>query len=356
MDFASRIAAWQASSGRHDLPWQGTTDPYRIWLSEIMLQQTQVSTVIPYYLRFLERFPDVAALAAASQEEVMPYWAGLGYYARARNLHKCAQAVAADWGGRFPPTAEQISSLAGIGRSTAAAIAAFAYGERSPILDGNVKRVFTRHFGIEGDPAKRAVDQKLWELAEAQVAAAPKLDMPAYTQGLMDLGATLCTRGKPACGQCPVADTCVAKRDGRQAELPTPKARKAVPERETAMLVLAHEGRVLLRQRPSPGIWGGLWSLPEFDADGDPMAATRALGLEPAEHYRLADFTHVFTHYRLHVRPWYVTIARRAALREPRQDERWLAADALSDAALPAPVKKLLEGLAAAGLPDAQAW
>ena len=351
MDFASRIAAWQARSGRHDLPWQGTTDPYCIWLSEIMLQQTQVSTVIPYYLRFLERFPDVAALAAASQEEVMPYWAGLGYYARARNLHKCAQTVAADWGGRFPPTAEQISGLSGIGRSTAAAIAAFAYGERSPILDGNVKRVFTRHFGIEGDPAKRAVDQKLWELAEAQVAAAPGLDMPAYTQGLMDLGATLCTRGKPACGLCPVTDTCVARRDGRQAELPTPKARKAVPERETAMLVLAREGRVLLRQRPSPGIWGGLWSLPEFDADGDPLAATRALGLEPAQHYRLADFTHVFTHYRLHVRPWLVFVQKHAALREDIQIERWIAARELTDAALPAPVKKLLTGIASDLLP-----
>jgi A/G-specific adenine glycosylase len=351
MNFASRIAAWQARSGRHGLPWQGTTDPYRIWLSEIMLQQTQVGTVIPYYLRFLERFPDVAALAAAGQEDVMPYWAGLGYYARARNLHRCAQAVAADWGGRFPPTAQEIAALPGIGRSTAAAIAAFAYGERSPILDGNVKRVFARHFGVEGDPSKRAVDQQLWELADAQVAAAPGLDMPAYTQGLMDLGATLCTRGKPACGQCPVADTCVARRDGRQAELPTPKARKAVPERETAMLVLAHEGRVLLRQRPSPGIWGGLWSLPEFDADGDPLAAARSLGVEPDEHYRLADFMHGFTHYKLHVKPWYVAVTRCAALREPAQGEQWLAMDALPDAALPAPVKKLLEGLAEAGLP-----
>lgn len=355
MNFASRIAAWQVRGGRHGLPWQGTADPYRVWLSEIMLQQTQVSTVIPYYQRFLERFPDVAALAAAGQEDVMPYWAGLGYYARARNLHRCAQAVAADWGGRFPPTAREIATLPGIGRSTAAAIAAFAYGERSPILDGNVKRVFARHFGVEGDPSKRAVDQRLWALADAQVAAAPGLDMPAYTQGLMDLGATLCTRGKPACGQCPVADTCVARRDGRQAELPTPKARKVVPERETAMLILAHDGRVLLRQRPSPGIWGGLWSLPEFDAHGDPLAAARSLGVEPGEHYRLADFMHGFTHYKLHVKPWYVTVARRAALREPMQGEQWLGMDALSDAALPAPVKKLLEGLAEARLPDAKA-
>lgn len=274
MDFAPRIVAWQRQHGRHDLPWQNTRDPYRIWLSEIMLQQTQVATVIPYYERFLQRFPDVAALAAAAQEDVMPYWAGLGYYARARNLHRCAQEIARDWNGRFPPSAEAIATLPGIGRSTAAAIAAFAYGERSPILDGNVKRVFTRHFGIAGDPARREIEQRLWALADAQVEAAPGLDMAAYTQGLMDLGATLCTRGKPACERCPVADTCVARREGRQAELPTPKARKAIPERETAMLVLQHQGAFLLQQRPEPGIWGGLWSLPEFDAAGDPLAAS----------------------------------------------------------------------------------
>ncbi|MFQ6746884.1 A/G-specific adenine glycosylase, partial [Bordetella pertussis] len=246
MDFASRITAWQARHGRHDLPWQNTRDPYRIWLSEIMLQQTQVATVIPYYQRFLERFPDVAALAAARQEDVMPYWAGLGYYARARNLHRCAQEIMQRCVGRFPPRAEEIATLPGIGRSTAAAIAAFAYGERSPIMDGNVKRVFTRHFGIEGDPARRAVEQQLWALAAAQVQAAPDLDMPGYTQGLMDLGATLCTRGKPACERCPVAQSCIARRDGRQAELPTPKARKAIPERSTAMLVLHGPDGILL--------------------------------------------------------------------------------------------------------------
>ena len=229
MEFSPRIVAWQRLHGRHDLPWQNTRDPYRIWLSEIMLQQTQVATVIPYYERFLARFPDVAALAAAAQEDVMPYWAGLGYYARARNLHRCAQEIARDWQGRFPPTAEAIATLPGIGRSTAAAIAAFAYGERSPILDGNVKRVFTRHFGIAGDPSKREVEQRLWALADTQVEVAPDLDMAAYTQGLMDLGATLCTRGKPACDKCPVADTCVARREGRQAELPTPKRARRCP-------------------------------------------------------------------------------------------------------------------------------
>ncbi|WP_459616795.1 A/G-specific adenine glycosylase [Bordetella sp. 2513F-2] len=355
MEFAPRIVAWQRTHGRHGLPWQGTADPYRIWLSEIMLQQTQVATVIPYYQRFLARFPDVAALAAASQEEVMPYWAGLGYYARARNLHRCAREIMERWQGRFPPDAERIATLPGIGRSTAAAIAAFAYGERSPILDGNVKRVFARHFGIEGDPARRAVDQRLWGLAQAQVDAAPGLDMAAYTQGLMDLGATLCTRGKPACQACPVAETCIARRDGRQLELPTPKARKAVPERETAMLVLAHEGALLLQQRPSPGIWGGLWSLPEFESGAEPLAAVRALGLEPLAPCRLAGFSHTFTHFRLHVQPWYVPVKTPPALRDSARAERWVGVQELAAVALPAPVKKLLAGLAAAGLPSGDA-
>lgn len=351
MDFAPRIVDWQRRHGRHDLPWQNTRDPYRIWLSEIMLQQTQVATVIPYYERFLQRFPDVAALAAAAQEDVMPYWAGLGYYARARNLHRCAQEIARDWGGRFPPTAQAIATLPGIGRSTAAAIAAFAYGERSPILDGNVKRVFTRHFGIAGDPTKREVEQKLWALADAQVEAAPGLDMAAYTQGLMDLGATLCTRGKPACEACPVADSCVAKREGRQAELPTPKARKTIPERETCMLVLRHQGAFLLQQRPEPGIWGGLWSLPEFDVSQDPDSASRALGLEPEQRFELAAFAHTFTHYRLHIRPWLVPV-RATGLRESARPERWVPADELPSMALPAPVKKLLQGLVDAGMQD----
>jgi len=351
MEFAPCIVAWQRQHGRHDLPWQNTRDPYRIWLSEIMLQQTQVATVIPYYDRFLQRFPDVAALAAAAQEDVMPYWAGLGYYARARNLHRCAQEIARDWGGRFPPTAQTIATLPGIGRSTAAAIAAFAYGERSPILDGNVKRVFTRHFGIAGDPSKRDVETRLWALADAQVEAAPDLDMAAYTQGLMDLGATLCTRGKPACDKCPVAQTCVARREGRQAELPTPKVRRAIPERETCMLVLQHQGAFLLQQRPEPGIWGGLWSLPEFDVAGDPDTASRALGLEPEQRFELAAFAHTFTHYRLHIRPWLVPV-RAASLREATLPERWVHADKLASMALPAPVKKLLQGLVEAGMQD----
>jgi A/G-specific adenine glycosylase len=352
MDFAPRIIAWQGLHGRHGLPWQSTHDPYRIWLSEIMLQQTQVSTVIGYYHRFLERFPDIQALAAASQDEVMPYWAGLGYYARARNLHRCAVQVVEHWEGRFPPCAEQIATLPGIGPSTAAAIAAFAYNERSPILDGNVKRVFARHFGIEGDPTKREVEQRMWALARAQVephAAETALDMTAYTQGLMDLGATLCTRGKPACERCPVAASCVALRDGRQLELPGRKQRRTVGERRTALLVMQHDGAVLLLQRPSPGIWGGLWSLPEFDADGDPHLAAQALGASGERTYALANFAHTFTHFRLQITPWYVRAAH-IALQQSALPTRWAREHELAGMALPAPVKKLLQGLFAAGV------
>ncbi|MDX3905920.1 MAG: A/G-specific adenine glycosylase [Pigmentiphaga sp.] len=348
--FSERVVAWQRTHGRHTLPWQNTHDPYRIWLSEIMLQQTQVATVIPYYERFLAKFPTVADLAAADEEDVMALWAGLGYYTRARNLHACAKRIVSDWGGRFPPTAADIETLPGIGRSTAAAIAAFAYGERSPILDGNVKRVFARHFGIEGVPTKRVVEQRMWAIAQAEVPAeGPDAaeEMRRYTQGLMDLGATLCTRGDPDCGRCPVRDTCTALREARQHELPTPRERKAVPERHTGMLVIEKGGEILVQRRPSPGIWGGLWSLPEF-ADGDPGLACRHLGVAPAQTIRLPRFSHTFTHFRLHVDPWHVH-AGSLALRDAGQPQIWLPTSELAEAALPAPVKKLLQGLFARG-------
>lgn len=349
MQFAPRIVTWQHSHGRHDLPWQNTRDPYRIWLSEIMLQQTQVTTVIGYYHRFLERFPDIATLAAASQEEVMPYWAGLGYYARARNLHRCAQTLVSDWQGAFPPTALEIATLPGIGPSTAAAIASFAYGEQSPILDGNVKRVFTRHFGIAGDPTKREVEQRLWKEAHAQVdpALVGRLDMPAYTQGLMDLGATLCTRRQPACTRCPVATSCIAARDGRQEELPTPKVRKASPLRHTAMAIMHDADSVLLTLRPSPGIWGGLWSLPEFEVDADAAAYARACGATPAKPMAMAAFEHVFTHFKLHIQPWHIEVL---AHDTPPLPLRWVDRGELATLGLPAPVRKLIDGLLAEDL------
>jgi len=345
MDFASRIVTWQRSHGRHDLPWQASRDPYRIWLSEIMLQQTQVTTVIPYYTRFLDRFPTLASLAAAEQADVMPYWAGLGYYARARNLHRCAQQIVRDWGGAFPPDAGAIATLPGIGRSTAAAIAAFAYGHAVPIMDGNVKRVFTRHFGIAGDPGKREVENRLWALAQAQLGAGA-VDMPAYTQGLMDLGATLCTRTRPVCSLCPVAASCVANLEGRQAELPTPKPRRAIPERSTALLILQYQDRLLLEHRPAPGIWGGLWSLPEFDPQATPQAACEARGATPLAVMKLAAFAHTFTHFRLHIQPWAVTLA------EPLPDAdglQWADASTAARMALPAPIRKLVDGWHATG-------
>ncbi len=343
--FAPIVMQWQKRAGRHHLPWQGTRDPYRIWLSEIMLQQTQVSAVIGYYQRFLERFPDIRSLAAASQDEVMPYWAGLGYYARARNLHRCAQEIIAHWNGSFPPTAEQISTLPGIGRSTAAAIAAFAYGERSPIMDGNVRRVFCRYFGIDGPTGKTSTEAELWETAERIVAAAPaSLDMAAYTQGLMDLGATVCTRGMPDCAACPLNTHCIARQTGRQTELPVPRQKKAVPERHCSMLVLVREGQVLLEQRPSPGIWGGLWSLPQFD-DAEALAsACAAQGLPAANAQRMAGLLHVFTHFRLHIDPWLLQ-ATVPVLQEAPAGKRWTPLDALEQAALPAPVRKILEGI-----------
>ncbi len=342
--FSAAVIAWQKRHGRHALPWQNTRDAYRIWLSEIMLQQTQVSAVIPYYLRFLERFPDVSSLAAAPSEEVMAHWSGLGYYSRARNLHRCAQLVVAEYGGRFPDDPVLLAALPGIGRSTAAAIAAFAYGVRAAILDGNVKRVFCRVFGVEGFPGEKAVENLLWRRA---VALLPEADVEAYTQGLMDMGATLCTRGKPACGNCPMAARCIALHTGRVQELPVRKPRKAVPERSTAMLVVTDGEHVLLEQRPDSGIWGGLLSLPEVaQADDAQQLATAVVarygiaGLcEP-----LQPFSHVFTQFKLHVAPYRIRVSGRHAA-AAQGNRLWYPMAQLEAAPLPAPVRKLLQGV-----------
>ena len=318
MRFADKLIAWQRRHGRHDLPWQGTRDPYRIWLSEVMLQQTQVSAVIPYYQRFLARFPDVHALAQASEEEVLELWSGLGYYARGRNLHRAAREIAAHG---FPRTAAAIAKLPGVGRSTAAAIAAFAYGERAAILDGNVKRVLARAFGLTDEGA-------LWEQAERLL---PKRGVERYTQALMDLGATLCTRGAPRCARCPVARNCIARREGRIAELPPPRKRRELPQREVTWLVLRHDGAVLVERRPSPGIWGGLWCFPELR------------GAAPVRATRLAPIEHGFTHFRLRIRPLLHDVRR-----APARQGRWLRLEEAERAALPAPVKTLLARLRAA--------
>ena len=346
-EFAPRLVAWHRDHGRHDLPWQRTRDPYRIWLSEIMLQQTQVDTVIPYYTRFLARFPDIATLAAAPLDDVLALWSGLGYYARARNLHKAAQAVMAAHGGHFPSHAEAIANLPGVGRSTAAAIAAFAFGERAAILDGNVKRVLCRAFGIAGFPGERAVEQRLWALAESLL---PATGIDTYIQAQMDLGATVCTRGKPACTRCPMADLCVARRDDRIAELPAARPRKAVPQRRVRVAVIHADGRVLLERRPPAGIWGGLLALPEIpdsEADAGRWLETR-FGFAPRTGLALAPLNHTFTHFRLEITPIRFEVDA-AGRRIADADHRWLALGELDSAGLPTPVRRILEGLAAVG-------
>lgn len=341
--FAQRVVRWQRTHGRHDLPWQGTRDAYRIWVSEVMLQQTQVAAVVPYYLRFLARFADVGALAAAPTAEVMAAWAGLGYYSRARNLHQCARVVAEQHGGRFPDCVEALAALPGIGRSTAAAIAAFAYGKRAAILDGNVKRVFARHFGVEGYPGAAAVERRLWTIAEH---ALPRRGVEAYTQGLMDLGATLCVRARPRCSDCPVAASCVARAQDRVAELPAPRPAKSRPVRHATVAIIRDgRGALLLETRPPTGIWGGLMSLPEFDADSDDarlrvsIAERYALDVTLGE--RLPDLRHEFSHYSLVMHPRVAAV--QGALGASASTARLVERDALAQQPLPAPVRRLLE-------------
>jgi A/G-specific adenine glycosylase len=339
--FARRLIGWHAQCGRHDLPWQrdwqALRDPYRVWLSEIMLQQTQVATVVPYYERFVARFPRLADLAAAPVEEVMALWSGLGYYARARNLHACAQAVVSQHGGAFPQSPDDIAALPGIGRSTANAIAAFCFGARAPILDGNVKRVLCRCFGIDGFPGAPAVDKRLWLLAQAQL---PANEVETYIQAQMDLGATLCTRSRPRCGDCPLEDICVARRDGRVAELPETKPRRALPERETTLLLLTHGDRVLLETRPAAGIWGGLMSLPELPAGIDARACAEALGCRVRKIEALPPRVHTFTHFRLTMRPLRIEVEPQMLAAEPGR--QWLTPAELAAAPLPAPIRQLL--------------
>jgi A/G-specific adenine glycosylase len=335
--FAHRIIAWQKQHGRRDLPWQGTRDPYRIWLSEIMLQQTQVSAVIPYYERFLARFPDLAALAAASEDAVLRLWAGLGYYARARNLHRAARTIVQDLGGRFPQDHAAVCALPGIGRSTAAAICAFACGARQAILDGNVKRVLARHFAIEGYPGDKRVEATLWAQAEALL---PDRDIEAYTQGLMDLGAGVCVRRAPRCGQCPVRETCVALRDDRSAELPGPRPVSPRPERATTMLILSRRGEVLLEKRPAPGIWGGLWCFPEMDGEQVEAVCLGRFGVETTGLHRLSEIEHGFTHFRLRITPLVVTVSSGAGAEEPGRV--WLTPEDALGAAIPVPVRRIL--------------
>ena len=337
--FASRIVRWQRQHGHHALPWQASRDPYRIWLSEIMLQQTQVATVIPYFGRFVARFPDLPSLAAAHEDEVLALWSGLGYYSRARNLHAAARAIVAQ-GGNFPASPGAIAQLPGIGRSTAAAIAALAFGQPCAILDGNVKRVLARHAGIAGWPGSKKTETALWQLAESHL---PHTAIEAYTQGMMDLGALVCTRSKPSCAACPVNADCIAHTQHRTAELPTPRPKKTLPEKQVQMLLLFDRGELMLEKRPSRGIWGGLWSLPELAFDADPAIHCRSrFGFTALTQQALPQLSHSFTHFKLHIRPVRLQLMPRHA---DSPGQAWLPlADAL-DAALPAPVRKLVAQL-----------
>jgi A/G-specific adenine glycosylase len=336
---------WQKKHGRHDLPWQKTRNAYRIWLAEIMLQQTQVATVIPYYERFLARFPDVKTLAAAAQDDVLTLWSGLGYYSRARNLHRAARTIIAEHGGRVPREFAALIALPGIGRSTAAAISVFAFGARHPILDGNVKRLFARRFGVRGYPGDAKVAAALWRETERQL---PSRNLESYTQGLMDLGAAVCTRTRPRCDACPLAADCVALARAAIKKFPAPRPRKLLPQRRTRMLVLLHARQVLLEKRAPAGIWGGLWSLPEVATGADIIAlCEERYGAVVATHEAMPKVAHGFTHFKLDIVPQKLVVTR-VAPRAAAPGVMWLALDDALGAAIPAPVKRILAAIAAA--------
>ncbi len=339
-EFAGAVLAWFDTDGRKDLPWQQDPTPYRVWVSEIMLQQTQVATVIPYYGAFMQRFSDLRALAEARLDEVLHLWSGLGYYARARNLHRAAQVIAREHGGRFPESIEAVIALPGVGRSTAGAILALSLGQRHPILDGNVRRVLARHFAVDGHPGDAAVEQRLWSLAEA---CTPAERVAEYTQGIMDLGATVCTRSRPACLLCPLGARCVARSEGRETCLPSRRPRARRPQR-SAWLVIATRGghHVLLERRPPTGVWGGLWGLPEFSTRAHAEQWCRehlAVASKPVPGEALR---HVFSHFDYEMRPLRVSCRGKSA--ELRDDDRyrWYDRREPMQVGLPKPVARLI--------------
>jgi len=324
-EFSAILIEWQKRHGRRDLPWQKSNDPYAIWVSEIMLQQTQVVTVIPYYEKFLSAFPNLEALASASLDDVLSLWSGLGYYSRARNLHKAAKILSSL--GRFPDSPEALSGLPGIGRSTAAAIVAFAFSRRAAILDGNVKRVFARCFGIEGHPGEKGVENRMWEKAESLL---PESEIGCYTQALMDLGAGLCSRRNPDCAKCPLNSGCIARLSGRVHELPQPAPKKALPLRQATFLVLAREGRLLFERRPGKGIWAELLCFPELKQGQDLSV------FEPSNTECLPSFTHAFTHFRLKIEAVLVETGK-------HREGIWLSMEEALASPIPNPVRKILD-------------
>ena len=342
--FAQAIIAWQKKYGRHDLPWQHTTDPYAIWVSEIMLQQTQVAAVIGYYANFMARFPSISALANATQEEVLQSWSGLGYYSRARNLHNAAQKIVDEFSGIFPSKFDDILSLPGIGRSTAAAISTFALNQPQPILDGNVKRVFARYFNIAGVTSAPKVVQNMWQIAERENPTNPQQAI-IYTQGLMDLGATVCTRAKPRCPECLMNKGCQAYANNKVHLLPTSKPKKTTPQKQTTMLILHKTGEVMLEKRPQTGIWAGLWSLPEIDLhEIATEAAFARFGITAEVEETLPTVNHAFTHYKLAIHPQPLQVISQ----KPQANQSvnvWLPISEAIEAAIPTPVRNILLSL-----------
>ncbi len=341
---AAALVAWQAQYGRHDLPWQRERSAYRVWVSEIMLQQTQVATVTGYFERFMRRFPDLASLAAAPLDEVLHLWSGLGYYSRARNLHRAAQRVLSEHGGELPDDPDALAELPGIGRSTAAAIVALAYGRRACILDGNVKRVLVRYFAIDGPPGHSATERELWRRAEQ---CTPDTDIGVYTQAIMDLGATLCTRREPRCTVCPLRQGCAALRAGRVQQLPAPRVRRARPTRRVVMLLAVDpQGCVLLQRRPPQGVWGGLWTPPQFEhRDAATRYCATTLSAAQFDGAALPTLRHAFTHFELEITPLRARCPRPSGVVDA-DGLLWYNAREPAHIGLPAPIASLLSSLA----------
>ncbi len=339
--FQGLVLSWYDQYGRKDLPWQFDKTPYRVWISEIMLQQTQVNTVIPYFQKMIERFKDIKALANASEDEVLHLWTGLGYYSRARNLHRTAKIVTQNFQSRFPDNLEELQALPGIGRSTAGAILAIAFQKKAAILDGNAKRVLTRFHGITAWPGEKKITEQLWILAEKYT---PDKRVADYTQAIMDVGATICVRGKPLCQQCPLKKSCIAKKQGIAEKLPHPKPRKALPVRQTTLLILHKDNCVLLEKRPPTGIWGGLWSLPETSASSPQEIQKICQRLKfKIKEIELGDsFRHTFSHFHLDIVPAFIAVKESPSKIMEAGQQIWYNLNKPKNVGLPAPVKKLL--------------
>ncbi|MGY0562572.1 MAG: A/G-specific adenine glycosylase [Paraglaciecola chathamensis] len=337
--FANRILSWFDSHGRKDLPWQQGKTPYSVWVSEIMLQQTQVKTVIPYYQKFMQRFPDILTLANAPQDEVLHHWTGLGYYARARNLQKAAQVIRDQYDGKFPQDINDVIALPGIGRSTAGAVLSLACAQHHSILDGNVKRVLARYFAVDGWPGKKDVEQALWQYADSLT---PNSRTGDYTQAMMDMGATICTRSKPKCDSCPLQQNCLAFAQGRQSELPGKKPKKDIPVRTTVMLIPMWQSQVLIYQRPPSGLWGGLWGFYEADSLDTLDATAQQLALGQYTRLTLEPFRHTFSHFHLDIQPVILHLEQPSSSQVNEKQQIWYDLLKQPNVGLAAPTKKLL--------------